>query len=291
MSGGLDDGDRRGCVRCRASVKALPRCPFCGTTAEELRAPMDVEYAGVTEDKKTERALRIWAVPVVFCVAAVAMQFQSLHNLARMLMTMWLHELGHAVTGWLTGYPSLPGPWRTWSSDHRSWLLTAVIVLVCAGIAYRMWQHEKRRLSYVAGAVALLALLGAVAISPRTAKMLFSFGGDAGMMLFGAGLVMTFWARPGTHLHTSWLRWGFLVIGAFAILDGLWTWWPARSDPSVIPYGEIEGVGLSDPTKLVDLFGWSQKQLVARFVAVGVVAALAVLSRWLFGLWQLRGDR
>lgn len=243
------------------------------------------------EDAAIERQLRIWAVPAVFGLAALIMQFDTWRSLTRTFLSMWLHELGHAVTAWMTGHGAFPGPWRTPVSDHRNALVTLVIVAGSGYLAYRAWVAERRILPWVFGGVAAVAIAGAVFVPPRVAAMLFTFGGDAGMMLLGAGLVLTFWARTGSHLHESWLRWGFLVIGAFALLDGVMSWWPARTDPSVIAYGEIEGVGLSDPTKLIDRHGWTQHQLVHRYCTVAVIAVGIVVARYLFGLWQIRRER
>ena len=61
-------------------------------------------------------------------------------------------------------------------------------------------------------------LLVAVAIAtttrPYKAHTFITFAGDAGGMVLGALLVATFYVPPGHRLHTSWLRWGFLVIMA-----------------------------------------------------------------------------
>jgi hypothetical protein len=114
----------------------------------------------------------------------------------------------------------------------------------------------------------------------RHAEALILFFGDGGALVLGAALVATFWAPVGSHLHTSWLRWGFLGLGAFGFMDPFTTWWRARRDPDAIPFGQIDGVGDSDATRLVDLHGWSIGSLATRFVAVGLVClvALALLA-------------
>jgi hypothetical protein len=60
------------------------------------------------------------------------------------------------------------------------------------------------------------------------------------------------------------------------------TWWQAQTDTGAIPFGEIEGVGLSDSAKLVEEWGWTIRQLVRRYVMVGVacLAALALIYAW-----------
>jgi hypothetical protein len=63
-------------------------------------------------------------------------------------------------------------------------------------------------------------------------------------------------------------------------------WWATRSDKGRIPFGEMEGTGTSDATRLVDDFGWSVDQLVRRHVMVGVVCLLALAAVYAWGVWR-----
>lgn len=60
-------------------------------------------------------------------------------------------------------------------------------------------------------------------------------------------------------------------------MDAFDTWSGARSDFDRIPFGMIEGRGLSDPSKLIEFYGWTAGQLVRRYVWVGCMC-LAVLA-------------
>jgi hypothetical protein len=103
-------------------------------------------------------------------------------------------------------------------------------------------------------------------------------------MVIGTALMATFFAGRDTQLYRGALRWGFLVIGAAAFVDTFAMWWTARTDSSVIPFGEIEGVGLSDPSKLKDVFGWTIDDIVDRYVTLGLVCALVLSVVW---AWQV----
>ena len=107
----------------------------------------------------------------------------------------------------------------------------------------------------VALVLAVLQFCGTTA-HVDTAQLAIIFGGDGGAMVIGTLLILTFFAPEGSKFRHGALRWGLLVIGAAAFVDTASTWWRARTDLGVIPFGEIEGVGLSDPSKLAEA-GWS----------------------------------
>lgn len=95
--------------------------------------------------------------------------------------------------------------------------------------------------------------------------------------MLGAGLFATIWTDLEGPLGRGSLRWGFLAIGAAALVDPLDTWVAAWRDPGQLPLGEIEGVGLSDASRLMEVHGWSTGALAGRHVALGF-SALALLA-------------
>jgi hypothetical protein len=243
---------------------------------------------GVLEDARLELRLRLLGPPLVLAFAYLLTSTGGGRMLARFCSGMWLHELGHAVTAWWCGFFAVPGPWRTVTGEQRS---VVVGLLVTAGIvALGVWAHRERREPLVVVASLLLVLQGflTLAVRPHTARMLITFGGDAGAMLFGALLMTTFYVRPGSRLHETWLRWGLLGLGALAFLDTFRPWWRSRRDLDEIPFGEIEGVGHSDPTRLVDDHGWGIRALVSRYVALGVVCLLGLAVAHVAGLLAAR---
>ena len=291
-----DGGDALGCELCREANPPPPRCPACGLRRddrpdwqEKARSPSFAPAAAwrhPDDDVRLEYRLRVIAPPVVFGLAFLLMQSETWRSLLRTFITMWMHELGHAVAAWLSGIAAAPGPWRTVIASDRSIVFTLALLAGLAALGVRAYAAGRKDGVALVGAIAAVMLFCTFALDFHTARAMFTFGGDAGMMLLGAALALTFWSRPGSHLHTSWLRWGFLVIGALSIADGMATWWAARTDPTAIPYGLIEGVGESDPVVLEDRHGWSQSELVSRYVTVGVISLMAVAARYGVGLWR-----
>ncbi len=253
--------------------------------AREKHAPSE-RYHGLVDDEALQRKLLMWTPPAVFVLGFLFMYVGG-DGFVRIFFGMWLHELGHATSAWITGHWAVPGPWRTSIDAEQSISVTLALLAIMGFVGFRAWQAERKTLTYTMGGVALFVLVCTYGLSERSAQTAITFFGDGGMMIFGGALVLTFWVPVGTHIHTSWLRWGFIVIGALAYLDGVFTWWPARKDASVIPYGEIEGVGLSDATKLIDVAGWTQQELIDRYVYVIVTVGAIMLARWIYGVWRI----
>jgi hypothetical protein len=205
-----------------------------------------------------------------------------LPGLQRIVFGMPIHELGHAVTAWFCGHAALPTLWKTLVAEERGWLAPVVLAGAIGYMMVRAYLAEKHYF-VVLGAVLLAAQgIGTFYIKPTTAHILFAFGGDGMGMVIATALMATFFFGKRTQLYKGWLRWGFLMIGAAAFADMFATWWVAQSDRNAIPFGEIEGVGLSDSLKLVEEWGWTMDELVRRYVTVGMscLLALALVYAW-----------
>ena len=239
-------------------------------------------------DPRREWKLRAIAVPAALALAVVFHAFAFGHFLQRTWLTMMVHEVGHATTALLCGYGAVPTLWVTRIAEHRSLVATALVAALIVAVALRWWARDRRLLAGCAAAVLAVQLWWTFGLDATEARTLITFGGDAGAMVIGAALIATFYAAPDSQLYRGALRWGFLVIGAAAYVDTFATWWTARSDPRVIPFGEIEGIGLSDPSKLKDWYGWSIDEIVDDYVTLGVVCGLAIVALW---AWQVHVAR
>jgi hypothetical protein len=236
--------------------------------------------ARAVDDPALEWKLCAVAIPMAL---VLALAFHVLTpGLQRIVFGMPIHELGHAVTAWFCGHAALPTLWKTLVAEERGWFAPVVLAGAIGYMMVRAYLAEKHYF-VVLGAV-LLAVqgIGTFYIKPTTAHILFAFGGDGMGMVIATALMATFFFGKRTQLYKGWLRWGFLMIGAAAFADMFATWWVAQSDRNAIPFGEIEGVGLSDSLKLVEEWGWTMDELVRRYVTVGMscLLALALVYAW-----------
>jgi hypothetical protein len=236
--------------------------------------------ARAVEDPALEFKLCVAAIPAALLLG-LAFHLMT-PGLQRIFFGMPVHELGHAVSAWFCGYAALPTLWRTFIAEERGWLTPLVLAGALGTMMWRAYLAEKHYLVVLGAALLVVQGLGTFYIRETTAHALFSFGGDGVGMVIATALMATFFFGKRTQLYKGWLRWGFLAIGAAAFSDMFATWCKALSDTGAIPFGEIEGVGLSDSARLVEDWGWRASDMVRRYVTVGLacLAALALVYAW-----------
>jgi hypothetical protein len=239
-----------------------------------------------TLDPAVEWQLRAWAVPAALVIAFLFNRSGTGHMIQRTFLTMIPHELGHAITGWWCGFTAVPGLWKTIIPEVRSTIAPVVIAGLELGLAYVGWRTERLWWVVIALALGVLQFVGTTA-RVDTAQLAITFGGDGGAMVVGTLLILTFFAPEGSKFRHGALRWGLLVIGAAAFVDTASTWWRARTDVDVIPFGEIEGVGLSDPSKLAEA-GWSPHLITSRYLTLAAVCLAVILGVWAWQTWTMR---
>lgn len=237
-------------------------------------------------DPKLEWKYRAVAIPAVL-VLALAFNVSPIgHMLQRTFLSMIPHELGHAVTGWMCGFAALPGLWKTMLPEQRGIIVPAALAAGLAALAWRGWSTDRMWLVLLAVAGGLAQFFGTTS-DLDTARTAFTFGGDAGALVIGTLLMLTFFAAEGSKLRAGALRWGLLVIGAAAYVDVAMVWWRANQDHDTIPFGEIERVGLSDPSKLLE-DGWTPAQMVSRYLAVAGICLATLIAVWAWQTWTMR---
>jgi hypothetical protein len=227
-------------------------------------------------DARTELKYRIFALPLALLLARLVAGTGL--RMAAAMLAMVLHESGHALTAWLTGRWAVPLLWVTPHGQERSWLIVLLVTAVIGFAGFLAWKME--RPGWLLAAAALL-LLQLVALS-LPAEALIVFFGDGGAMVLATLLMAAFYAPRESRLYKSWgLRWGLLVIGALSFMHVFLMW---RGPLEDLPFGEIEGVNLSDPSLLTEMYGWTVLQMVDRYVRLGTICLLALVALYIWGL-------
>ena len=252
--------------RYRDALQALPR------PIDEAQGPPVTLQAA-----REELIYRLLALPMALLVALLLVG-SPLAPCVRIFASMWVHETGHAVTAWLCGFGAFPGPWFTPISGGRILIVTVALASGLGWGVFQAWRAQRWSL-VASGAMLLLLQLVCTSLPASRAQALIIFGGDAGCLVLGSLLMATVYARRESPLCRGALRWGFLAMGAAAFMDAFRTWWGARHDLDRIPFGANEGIGLSDPSLLLEVYGWPIQAMIRRYVWLGVacLGALAIL--------------
>ena len=266
-------------VAASANVAASAQAAMLAQFALMGASPTSVNREPTRADALRELKYRALALPVALLVARFVAG-TGLRLMAGML-TMVLHESGHAITAWLTGRWAVPTLWVTMQGEDRSW---TVILLLTGGIAFGGYVARKtQRWGWVcaAGAVLIVQIVF-LSLPAFTQGALIVFGGDGGAMVLATILIAMFYAPRDSAIYKSWgLRWGLLAIGALSLLYVYGQWSGPLED---IPFGEIEGVNLSDPSLLTEKYGWSVEQLVNRYLHLATVCFVALFAVYVWGL-------
>ena len=228
-------------------------------------------------DALREFKYRLLALPLALLIARWLMG--TWVRMPASMLTMVLHESGHAITAWLTGRWAVPLLWVTMRGEERSWSIVLILASAIAFAGFLAWKAE--RWGWVCAAAALLVLQLIILSLPNPGALIV-FGGDGGALVLATLLMATFYAPRESALYkNSGLRWGLLLIGSLTFMHVFRTWSGPIED---IPFGEIEGVNLSDPSLLTEMYGWPVTQLIDRYLRLANVCFVFLFVLYLWGL-------
>jgi len=287
------------CPKCQFDHELqTTECLKCGIVFARYQAALDAKKAGVPVpgvlvpaptsfappadpyDARRELLYRALALPLALGVGRWVAG-SGLLGFAAGLLAMPVHEGGHAITSWLTGRWAVPMLWVTYNSDYRSWWIVLAVTGALAFGGYKACKARRWGWGCAAGAVLILQLK-ILSLPAFTQGSLIVFGGDGGALVLATILMALFYAPRENVIYKSWgLRWGLLAIGALSFMHVYRLW----SGPwENIPFGEEEGINLSDPTRLTEEYGWSVIQLVDRYLLLAKVCLVALLALYVWGL-------
>lgn len=286
------------CPKCQFDHELqTTECLKCGIVFARYQAALEAKKAGLPvpvvkpsaltpsaplpfqSDARRELQYRALALPLALIVGRWAAGTGL--NMVAGLLAMVVHESGHAITAWLTGRWAVPMLWVTQWGQFRSWWIVLAVTGALVFGGYKAWKAQRWGWVCAAGAVLILELV-IQSLPAFKQGALIVFGGDGGAMVLATILMAAFYAPRGSLLYKSWgVRWGLLVIGALSFMHVFRLW----SGPwENIPFGELEGVNLSDPSLLTEEYGWTVIQLVDRYLLLARICLAALLAVYVWGL-------
>ncbi len=229
-------------------------------------------------DPRSELKWRALALPLALVVGRL-LAGAGLWDLLEGELAMVVHESGHAITSWLTGRWAIPSFWVTYHGEDRHWWIVLPLASAIVFGGYQAWKAQRWGWVCAAGAVLLLQLI-IQSQSGFTQEALIVFGGDGGALVLATVLMATFYAPHESAFYKNWgMRWALLVFGALAFMHVYREW-----STNNMPFGEIEGVNLSDPTLLTEMYGWSLQEMVGRYLLLARVCFVALFTLYVGGL-------
>jgi len=236
------------------------------------------------KDVNLEYKFCLFALPIMLLIGFLFNSSAMGAFIQRTWLTMPVHELGHALTAWLTGYNAIPFLWVTIASTDSPGFIGPILLLV--GILalgrYALIHNHKIGL-FLSGILLMLQFIGTFILSPKTSDMLIIFGGDGMGFVIATLLMSSFYYGKNTGLYRGSLRWGFLMIGAAAFVDIYMVWLSSLGDPDKVPYGTT-GERFTDSYRLIEDFGWSFNQLINRYFYLGNLCFIVLCVVYYRGL-------
>jgi hypothetical protein len=297
------------CAWCSAPRGPGPICAKCGVDYEEaaqIKAGKKVATAP-RQSKKAERAelqqqrfiaawqpvkdpgleykLCLFVIPGMLGLTFLMEIMGVGGGLLRIVFGMPVHEFGHALVGWFSGFNSIPTLWKTLIPEDRGFIAP---VLLFASVCYlinfaRLNGHGG--LLLIGVLLLFLQFIGTFVLDKDTAQVLVTWGGDGVGMMLAIVLMAGFCFDKHTNWYTGYLRWGFAFIGAAAFADIVSPWWVSLNDLSAVPYG-ASGGNHTDTYKLINYYGWSMDSVINRYVTLSVVCMLVLLPFYIRGIRQ-----
>jgi len=222
------------------------------------------------------------ALPLAFVVAL-------LFNLTSAKVLLYpfqivIHELGHALTAWLSGRIAVPLPMGITFWGPPNLVVSLFVTALLATYGVLAWRE--RRLFAVGTALALFMLQFCLSwLIPRSAsEMWITFGGIGGELLISAFVIVAFYYPAPDRVRWDFWRFVLLPPAASALVMQALLWEKAVTDSSVIPMGSALSAsrdGSGDLEKLVQLYGWTIERIVESYRLLAFVCLVVIALHYL----------
>lgn len=247
------------CPKCGAeTVRGAVECAQCGVILAKamrvdvpLRDPYVLEEERVADGRIGPGELKILGFGLAAAIVVYWMPFTRFVLSA--LITLF-HELGHAVVGWLMGYPSIPafdfvygGGLTSHGEFHKS-----IAIVIALGFAYAIWLfRENRKSAAIIGAVFLVWLFFVTREWRR--EILFASAGHVGELILAG--IFFYKALSGTGWRAPELERPLGAFVAFFVqINATLFAWRLLRDPAFLDwYREGKGGALMNDLEVIAL--------------------------------------
>ncbi|MDE0783551.1 MAG: hypothetical protein OSB34_10260 [Planktomarina sp.] len=263
-------------------AEAVPRKSKKAERAE-LQQQRFVDAWQPVKEPELEYKLSIFVIPGMLALTFLMEIMGFGGGLLRIVFGMPVHEFGHALVGWFSGFNSIPTLWKTLIPEDRGFFAP---VLLFASVCYlinfaRLNRHGG--LLLIGVLLLILQFIGTFVLDKSTAQVLVTWGGDGVGMMLAIVLMAGFNFDKHSNWYAGYLRWGFAFIGAAAFADIVSPWWVSLNDLSAVPYG-ASGGSHTDTYKLINYHGWTMDSVINRYVTLSVVCMFVLVPFYVRGI-------
>jgi hypothetical protein len=227
---------------------------------------------------EAERKTNLFAFPIAVMIA-LSVNFTGIS----WLWTVWVHEFGHATLAWLSGYRAVPSLALTIMTAERSLFVYGGILFL---IGLLFWSGKKEKKPWAMGLAVFLALLQFFLtwiLSRDTYEMLQAFAGVGGEFYLSTFLIACFYFRLPERLYWEFWRYIALLVATSTLLDNIWKWHRISQGKSSIPWGSFwGGTDAAGDMDMLQIFGWSQQQIVNTYNTLGSICLWLVIGVYLY---------
>jgi hypothetical protein len=278
-----------------SSLSSTPATPAAAALAPEVGrlVPTPLDDSGPPtaalepfDRVSFERGTANWLAAPVALVLALLFCSTAAGRFFGALISMPFHELGHALTSWLSSRFAVPLPFFTVWHAEQSVLFGLLVAGTITAFGARSWL-ERRRFGVLLALVLLIAQVGMSWLVPaRLTSMLQILGGALGEIVLGALVLVAFHFPLPDRLRWDFWRWPALAPGSICLAHALLLWARAVRDVRHVPWGAAIGnESDGDMNRLVDVFGWRASELASFYLKAAVLSVLflVVAQAW---AWQ-----
>lgn len=206
---------------------------------------------------------------------------------------VWMHEFGHAVPAWLSGWRATPLPfgWTPVEQEHSNFVYGGLLLMF--GILFVAgWKERKLWAMLVAVVLAGLQAYMTWRLPEARKEFWMVFGGVGGEFALSTLFMMAFWVQLPEKFRWGACRYVFFFIGATAFLNIWVRWGDIYRGIEEIPFGSMingEEDGGGDMNRLMDDYGWKKFDIRHNYRLLGSCCWVALGFMWT--LFALRLNR
>jgi len=235
--------------------------------------------------QEAETNTNTYALPIAFLIAFIITFIEPL----TWIITMLVHEFGHATIAWLSGYRAMVTFAGTIISPTKSFFVYFGILILIGLTFYKSWKEGKKTIMIVSIILAIIQFIFTWNISYSTYQMLLYFGGIGGEFYLSTLLIIAFYWRLPNKFYWEFWRFFALIIGVTTFWGSFTKWHRISIGKDQIPWGTFwggRGDSGGDLNVLNNDVGWSINQIINTYNTLGYICLLIILFTYLYFVWK-----